>query len=285
MLSSRLKSFRRISTTRSIALVSKRFISKSASGELLKNDEVFTMGSGWTGALGTDSFKTNQVSSLKIPDEMQEALNQQELEIGYEVDPYFSASGMMSIENVFGNSIEVLSCAAGWGHTALVVKSSNDKQNKLFMTGRPHDFQALLRLKRMPDFMRDATVYLSTCFNSDKILSFPGSGYTAEGTDNRSDCILSSFKEVDFSSLDDSPLKVKASSGLSFILGSSGTLYSLGLNHHGQAGVGEISNNVWDVTPVKGLDEGTSIIEFDCGLQHGVAVDENNVCYSWGKGK
>ena len=54
-----------------------------------------------------------------------------------------------------------LTASAGWGHTALLASSAADDDDgrpRLRVCGRPHDFQAMLRLRRLPPFVRDFCV-------------------------------------------------------------------------------------------------------------------------------
>jgi len=52
-----------------------------------------------------------------------------------------------------GSSSNVRSVSLGWGHTAIVTDDG-----RLFVSGRPHDFASLLRLRRLPKRLRNYAV-------------------------------------------------------------------------------------------------------------------------------
>lgn len=93
---------------------------------------VYTIGNGWTGALGTGSL-----------DSFAAGHNDDDDVLG-------TATGTASPSHPFKiHDGPVTAAAAGWGHTAFVV------DGHVMLCGRPHDFANLLRLKRMPKICRD----------------------------------------------------------------------------------------------------------------------------------
>ena len=95
---------------------------------------------------------------------------------------------------------------------------------------------------------------------------------------------------------------LSVSAGLTAIIGrTNGTLYTFGVNTYGQCGVGESSNTIWSPQYVMGLssesvnewdleerkhmeqDAGVRMVQIQLGLQHGIALDEHGVVYTFGK--
>ena len=60
------------------------------------------------------------------------------------------------------------------------------------------------------------------------------------------------------------------SAGLTAVISKSGSLYTFGLNHRGQCGIGTFSPNVWAPTQVAGL----ASLRFV--LDHGTIVNDGN---------
>jgi len=188
--------------------------------------------------------------------------------------------------------------AAGWGHSAFV---SSD--GALMVSGKPYDFSTLLRLRRLPFFIRQYVLeadaggkdQLATSFIIGKVVSW------MSGKDNKDD----RWGEAQKNSLLLSPTKlderiytrIVASAGLTAAIDKDGTLLTFGLNQHGQCGVGEFSNNVWTPQPVMGLstqfahNERSTLKQEDrvtqvaLGLQHALALDASGHLYAWGKGE
>lgn len=250
---------------------------------------VYAFGHGWTGALGTGRFDQH----LKGHDDEDDP---DEPALLYEGD--------------------VLSAAAGWGHTAVVTNQYHDGHfdSRLLVTGRPHDFQALLRLNRFPSFLRDKAVQFSYSYKEDPQAINPtalASRFIEWALNERAQqdetlrlwdlardySIISELKEVEMPNYD-APGKVIASAGLTAVIGQvGGTLYTFGLNNRGQCGVGYLSNNIWVPQQVMGLSEDFAadgreymhqalpINQVALGLQHGYAVDSQGRLYAWGKGE
>ena len=159
---------------------------------------VYAMGQNWSGALGigTDNNDEEEDVLYKVP--------------------------------LPKDVVDVKSVAAGWGHTAMVVECDG-RRNKLLVCGMPHDFRGLLRLYRLPSFLRSAAIAMS------KFLS-PNSDNVDETDDSvtlnrkaRVDPVLYSFEEIRIHG--DEPSDVlDASAGISAIVGKTGALYCFGIN-------------------------------------------------------
>ena len=241
---------------------------------------VYAMGEGWTGALGTGSL--DQI----LP--------------GHD-DDYEEHPDMDPPTRVYEGPVK--SAAAGWGHSALVTDD-----NRLLLCGRPHDFSALLRLKRLPSFIRNYAVHHALRYNetgqevdtlSGKVVSWMmGAADGPEGpwSDAKRNSILPDYVPMEMPS-GESADKVVASAGLTAVLSETGRLFTFGLNHHGQCGTGKMCNNVWTPEPVMGLsslfaDQGRAnvtqeypITSVALGLQHGLALDTEGHLFVWGKGE
>lgn len=230
---------------------------------------VYAVGEGWTGALGTGRFDQNIVPG-HYDEELQEDF--QEETLPDEIIPMYTGA--------------VHSVALGWGHTAVV---SAQQPNELLVTGRPHDFSALLRLKRLPKFIRDYSVrhaYESTeqdqlimsekggsknRHNHDqginlldptemvaRFVSWLSDSLSPESHDwetARQQSILPRLTPLPLhdESHKDYPVAVACSAGFSAYITKQGHLYTFGLNGYGQCGVGESTNNVWQPRRVTGL--------------------------------
>jgi len=128
---------------------------------------VYTSGQGWTGALGqgTTGMLTPDMSDVteEERDNLFRTVRIEDMEMEVE-----SSSGTTTINS------RVVGGAAGWGHTALIItKSSSEsssspvvKTSQLLISGRPYDFQALLRLNRIPSFLRRAVIARSLKYDS-----------------------------------------------------------------------------------------------------------------------
>lgn len=243
---------------------------------------VYVMGDGWTGALGTGSL--TQV----LPGHDDE----------YEEEHDCSLDPPVCVYK--GN---VKSAAAGWGHSALITCD-----NKLLVCGRPHDFSALLRLKRLPAFMRNYAVNHALRYNetgqqadtlAGNVVSWmmgEEDGPKGPWSDAKRNSILPEYIHMNMPH-EEVPSEVVASAGLTAVLTETGRLYTFGLNHRGQCGVGKMSNNIWTPERVMGLstefaDTGRASLQQEfpvkkvaLGLQHGLALDTEGHLFVWGKGE
>ena len=117
-------------------------------------------GHGWTGAFGTGaqtilSYETSHVSPQDRENNFR-LINDEA-----NIDSIFSSSSSSSSSSSNDGYDTIINVAAGWGHTAIVCKNNNNNDTKLFVAGRPFDFQALLRLNRLPSFVRRGALSLS----------------------------------------------------------------------------------------------------------------------------
>jgi alpha-tubulin suppressor-like RCC1 family protein len=190
--------------------------------------------------------------------------------------------------------------AIGWGSTAIL------KDGKLYMVGRPHDLVNLLRLYRLPKFIRQwsaATIDSSDTTYVGKMISNAigwATGMTEqEWTGAQEQSRLQDWTLVEVPSTESSLTHVQVSAGFTAVLGASGTLYTFGINSRAQCGIGKVSNNVWTPEPVLGLttqkqkeqDSQSSLVEQEepiiqvaLGLQHAYALSsKSGHLYSWGK--
>ena len=207
----------------------------------------------------------------------------------------------------------VIQAAAGWGHSAIVTGSYDDK-NKLYVCGRPYDFQNLLRMYRMPSMVRRMVAMQSLLFDRDGSSGVLGNmvntlfrNVESDGQEDKYQrAIFPEFREIVLPN-GDVPLSISrvngmknqktlaASAGLTAIVGETGKLYTFGLNQRGQCGIGEKTvHHVWEPQPVilkSGEDVGRvsgevleGITDVDLGLQHGLALDSEGKLFGWGKG-
>lgn len=120
----------------------------------------YAFGTQWTGALSRPTLEDEAAELTSTEILAGEIQNLVEMEL-----PREDYNG----ESVTGS--------AGWGHSALIVKQYNDSSNsdnksanqlgtsdnsqectKLFICGRPHDFQTLMRLRRLPTPLRNLSL-------------------------------------------------------------------------------------------------------------------------------
>lgn len=241
---------------------------------------VYAVGENWTGALGTSRLDEH---------------------IGGHHDEEDVDSNPLLI---FGQNPQAV--AVGWGMTALIV------DGKLLVSGRPHDFSALLRLRRLPKRIRQYAVYQTlkttntdTSRNIDptslvgRLMMWAVDVLQLGGTDwetARQLSFLPVFTEVSLP--DENKAKsVACSAGLtSVITESSGHVYMFGLNAYGQCGVGYTSNNVWTPQTVTGLNadfanvprpqmqQSHAVTDVSLGLQHGIVRNAVGEVFCFGKG-
>lgn len=109
----------------------------------LRSMSVYGFGQQWSGALsrGSSALFLEEAPELS-PEELQQ----------------FGDHQNMIPLNGIANDKRCVGASAGWGHTALLVadkSSSTTSYPQLMVCGRPHDFQTLMRLRRLPPFMRN----------------------------------------------------------------------------------------------------------------------------------
>jgi alpha-tubulin suppressor-like RCC1 family protein len=231
-------------------------------------------GHGWTGAFGTGaqtilSYETSHVSPQDRENNFR-LINDEA-----NIDSIFSSSSSSSSSS--NDSYDtIINVAAGWGHTAIVCKNNNNNDTKLFVAGRPFDFQALLRLNRLPSFVRRGALSLSMKLDEENYWDKQGKKlisnfYNNNNNNNNSSSkeeyhhsVMSSFREVKLPN-NDQPMSMidtssnnhhhhhtlAASAGLTAIIGKSGKAYTFGLNRSGQCGVGnKDAVHIWNPTPL-----------------------------------
>jgi len=104
---------------------------------------VYGFGQQWTGAL---SRGPSDILSEEAPEASAEEMRQ-----------FGERQNMVPLRGADGVCV---GASAGWGHTALLVADEIDGGDeraapRLMVCGRPHEFQTLLRLRRLPGFLRN----------------------------------------------------------------------------------------------------------------------------------
>jgi len=114
---------------------------------------VYGFGQQWTGALsrGPSNLFADEAYELS-PEEIQQ---------------FGECQNMVPLDGV-GDHRKCVAASVGWGHTAVLVTDKtngfddgskiNNMEPKLMVCGRPHDFQTLMRLRRLPPFVRNFCV-------------------------------------------------------------------------------------------------------------------------------
>lgn len=263
-----------------------------AASVLSRNFAVYAVGEGWTGAFGTGRF------------------DQQIL--GHDDDDEYAEADEEGALPLLIYDAPIHSVALGWGHTAII----SDDKSTLLVTGRPHDFSALLRLQRLPVQLRDYMVRQTLASlqgdPDQEDLRIHPSALVGRFVTWMADIFQTEQQQREweigarFSMLptwtplelpnDDTPAAVACSAGLTAVVGKSGKLYTVGLNGFGQCGIGRTSNNVWQPTEVTGLStefaqgpraempQEHGIQNVALGLQHALAVNEVGEIFAFGKG-
>ena len=266
----------------------------SSSGSL------YAIGEGWTGAMGTGKLDEPIVTGH------------------FDEEHELDAPAVMKLPTGSDKSLDVQSIAVGWGHTAIVANQ------KLYVTGRPHDFSSLLRLRRLPVWLRNYSVrqtLKSTMGGKDQQDAFSDAGvdptslvgrlvswlsetFQLDEVEDwevaRQQSLMPQLTRVELPSVDGEPLipaSVTGSAGFTAVLTTDGRLYTFGLNGYGQCGIGKTSNNVWQPQPVMGLsfdfafggprsemEASYPIKSVALGLQHVVCVNTKGEMFAFGKG-
>ena len=250
---------------------------------------VYAVGEGWTGALGTESL------DLHVPGHFDDELHEEEEE---EKDGVHTAPHCM-----FDGPVHDV--AVGWGHTALITH-----RRELLLTGRPHDFSALLRLRRLPEWLRQysvrQTLELTNRSDNDDRYDITSPTQLVGGMVNwlsnltsttappeeqqpdwemaRQHSVLPTLTPI--KGIGGDPAAVACSAGFSAVITQDGHLYTFGLNGYGQCGIGRTSNNVWQPTRVTtGLSAHSPVTAVALGFQHAICLDADGQMYCWGKGE
>jgi hypothetical protein len=166
---------------------------------------------------------------------------------------------------VFETDQSVTSTAVGWAHSAFI-----HDQRQLLMTGRPHEFSSLLRLARLPHWIRQYAIQQThrtvhpddparRGFQLTDIVGAPIailSNIFLPDTDwdaARRQSQMADWTPFDDALLPEPPVHVSCSAGVTAVTTTGGILFAFGLNSIGQCGTGETSNNVWVPAAVTGL--------------------------------
>lgn len=136
-----------------LAATSTRIMSRQAVGKARRSMStvVYGYGSQWTGALsrGRDNLNPDEAPELSAE----------------EIQQLSECQNMVKLNGLDG--MKCMNASAGWGHTALIVQKDNGDDDddishrKLMVCGRPHDFQTLMRLRRLPPTIRNFCVQYS----------------------------------------------------------------------------------------------------------------------------
>jgi len=233
---------------------------------------VYTLGDGWTGALGTGSLKSYAAGHYDEEDPD---------------TPFLIHDGPVD------------SVSAGWGHTAFTSNGS------LYVSGRAYELSNLMKLHRLPSFLRNIAIYdedntamsFSSSFAS-RIMSMLVKGDNNLGDEMKLEkkySVLLSPTVVELPEGEKAMRKPKsseydaldASACFTAIITQSGKVYTFGSNIYGQCGTGMSSLNIWSPTPLIGLSDEKDIYitQVSLGLQHGLALNSNGEIFTWGKGE
>jgi alpha-tubulin suppressor-like RCC1 family protein len=242
---------------------------------------VYAVGSGWTGAFGNGRFD-QEISGHNDEEEAGSPLK------------------------IYDGSVKDISL--GWGHTAILTED-----RRLLLAGRPHDFSVLLRLRRLPLWVRNYAI--NSSINEfrgldsrsvhpialiGRLITWLAIRFKYPTTELEAARRHSIFPELAEIALPDSevPSSVSCSAALTAIVTESGKVYAFGLNGFGQCGIGMTSNHVWNPSlPLRGLtsefanqprgemEQSYPVVDVALGLQHGICLNEVGEVFCWGKGE
>ena len=246
---------------------------------------VYVAGSAWTGALGLGHDAMSHPDISEVSDEERE---NKFTELHY---------NPVQLHTPHSHELVVLSAAAGWGHSAYIVVDPL-LTTRLLVCGRPYDFQSLLRLKRIPSFLRKPLIRASILLD-DATSNFSEDGRQHDKTKKYAG-LMPLLTEISLP-FGDKPMNatetcnrghviLAASAGTTAVIGESGQLYMFGVNQRGQCAVNQPqTNHIWEPTPVvvsksENLYYEPKFVSVALGLQHGLAIDKKGALFSWGKG-
>jgi len=278
---------------------------------------VYAVGEGWTGAM------TRQYVQETIPGHVEEE-DEKRTSMRWSSSPTTTKQNeTKKMPVMIYPKKDIQSVSAGWGSSAIL-----DTQGQIHLVGRPQDLMNLFRLHRMPIQVRkwanhgldpSDTTIVGTMIS--KLIGFAtnGSGGNEKDEKNTIDpkmeeedkkwelakeySLLHDWTKLDLSTIGDSKMThIYCSAGIMAMIGTSGTLYTMGLNNRGQCGIGRFTNNVWTPQRVVGINAASSsdllsesttsasyyeqeepVIQVSLGFQQGYALTQSGKVYSWGK--
>jgi alpha-tubulin suppressor-like RCC1 family protein len=240
---------------------------------------IYAVGEGWTGALGHEHvLKT-------IPGHFDEEETDKPALI-YAYD-------------------DIQQAAVGWGCSAFL-----DTQGQIQQIGRPQDLITLFRMNRMPRQIRNwasshsdpsETTIIGSLVS--KLIGFASGDEEEKWIVAKELSLLKEWTKLDLTDRVDGIRKqigdtamsqIDCSAGLMAMIGTSGTLYTTGINSRGQCGIGKMTNNVWTPERVRGIsisekkasenvEQDQPVVQVALGFQHGFALTRSGRLFSWGK--
>ncbi len=249
----------------------RRQLQQGCTTTIIRGMAIYAVGKGWTGAM-TRKYVMQTVPGHADTDDDEE-----------------SSPVLIYPHN------DVQEASAGWGSSAFL-----NTQGQVQLVGRPQDLMNLLRLNRLPDRVRQwanqALDPNETTLVGSIVSRLIGA---ATGDDDkdwesaRQYSLIHDWTKVDLSGVGDSQIaQVVCSAGFLAMIGTSGTLYTMGVNNRGQCGNGTFSNNVWTPERVVGMissqkldetEQEEPIVQVALGFQQGYALTKSGRIYSWGK--
>lgn len=239
---------------------------------------IYAVGEGWTGALTRKHVLDT-------------------IEGHYDEESWESESSPSLPALIYPND-NVKSACAGWGSSCFL-----DTNGHVYQVGRPQDVINLFRMNRMPEQVRkwinqnvdpSETTVVGSMIS--RLIGFAtGGDENEEWEAARLQSLLHNWTKVDLSEIGDSQMsQIACGAGFMAMIGTSGTLYSMGINSRGQCGIGKDTNNIWTPQPVQGLAASTKqlhdrleqeepIVQVALGFQHGYAMTTSGRVFSWGK--
>jgi hypothetical protein len=125
-----------------------------------RSRSAYAFGSQWTGSLSRPSIETEEATELTNSELLEGELQ-----------------NLVTMEFDGDDDLECVAAAAGWGHSALLVRDQTDDatatagSTRLLVSGRPQDFQTLMRLRRLPPSVRNFCIERTS--NADEAASGP----------------------------------------------------------------------------------------------------------------
>ena len=158
-------------------------------------------------------------------------------------------------------ALPIVSASTGWGHGA-----ATDADGHLYIWGRPHDYRNVVRWIRSQQ--QSGFMLRSWQWALQNVLKTDLQAHHVPAPDSAPD--------TRFTSVSCSP------GALTAALDSTGQIWCMGSNTHGQCGSGVSSINEYDPVPVVGMDE--PAVQVSCGFQFALALSADGRMWGWGKG-